>query len=50
MKLLDFTVYNHHGYVGVVSSEAERSMQAVVEEGKDLPDYHSRSEVSSNCI
>ena len=43
-------VYNHYGYVGIVSSEAERLMQAVVEEVEHLPDYHSQGEVSSNCI
>ena len=43
-------MHNHYGYVGIVSSEAEWSMQAVVEEVEHLPDYHSRGEVSSNCI
>ena len=50
MKVCDVAVYNHHGYVDIISSEAEMSMQAAVEEVKCLPDYHSQGEVSSYCI
>ena len=50
MRLPDVAVYNRRGYIAIVSSEAERSMQSVAEEVKCLPNYQSQGEVSSSSI
>ena len=42
---LIFSVYNRHGYIGIVGDLAERSMQGAVEQVKALPDYPKDGEV-----
>ncbi len=48
LKFTHFAVYNSHGYMEVINSEAGKSMQAAVNDIKSLPDYHSKGEVSSS--
>ena len=51
MMFVGTTVYNHHGYMEIVDSAAQQSMQTAVEEVQGLPDYQSGGEVSSfTCI
>lgn len=40
-----FSVYNRHGYIGIVDRLAEQSMQKAVEEVQTLPDYTTKGEV-----
>ena len=40
-----FIVYQKRGYVDIIATAAERSMQAAVEEIQVLPEYSSKGEV-----
>ena len=45
MRIQYFSVYNRHGYIGIVGRLVEQSMQKAVEEVQTLPDYTTKGEV-----